>query len=108
MAKSHRKAVALGVLSAVWLIGAPVLGHFYWREALWVLVLLFAALAELALLSLLLAASTLHDPNRRWDLPPNPAEPPRGWRALVARLGQAVRQVRQFPSQLLMRRPGKT
>ena len=39
-----------------------------------------AAMAELLVLTAWLVGSTLHDPVKRWQLPPNPADAQRGWR----------------------------
>ncbi len=107
MARPSTPVVLLGAASAAWLIAAPVLGHLYWREAPWVLVLLFAALAECALLALWLVASIWHDPVRRWDLPPNPADQPRGWRARLARLASIGNRPRRWLAQWRLRRPSK-
>ena len=64
----------IGAGSAIWLIAALVAGHFLWAGVPWIVVLLLAAMAELIVLTLLLLGSTLHDPVKRWDLPPNPAD----------------------------------
>ena len=106
MAFANATTLAVGIGSVIWLISAPVLGHYVWHEAPWILVLLFAGMAELILLALWLVGSTLHDPVRRWELPPNPADTQRGWRGAVAR----VRSSLQAPGQRLrhpwLRKPG--
>lgn len=80
--------------SAVWLIGAPVLGHYVWHEAPWILVLLFAGMAELILLALWLVGTTLHEPVRRWELPPNPADAHRGWRGALSQIRRWLQTLR--------------
>lgn len=93
--------------SAIWLIGAPVLGHYVWHEAPWILVLIFAGMAELIVLALWLLGSTLHDPVRRWELPPNPADAHRGWRGAVARVRLAANEAGQLLRQKLLRKTVK-
>ena len=90
--------------STIWLIGAPVLGHYVWHEAPWILVLIFAGMAELIVLTLWLLGSTLHDPVRRWELPPNPADAHRGWRGAVARVRAWAQALGQWLRQNLLRK----
>ena len=84
MATLREIAIKVGVGSTLWLIAAPVAGHFLWPGVPWIVVVLLAAMAELIVLTLLLLGSTLHDPVKRWDLPPNPADAQRGWRGKLA------------------------
>ena len=93
--------------SAVWLIGATVLGHVVWHEAPWILVLLFAGMAELIVLALWLVCSTLYEPVRRWELPPNPADARRSWRGALARVRASVQEAAQFLRQKLSRKAAK-
>lgn len=93
--------------SAVWLIAAPVAGHFLWAGVPWIVVLLLAAMAELIVLTLLLLGSTLHDPVKRWELPPNPANTERGWRAALGRVRGAAQGAGERVRQKVLRRPAK-
>ncbi len=95
----------LAAASTVWLIGAPVAAHFLWVGVPWIVVLLLAAMAELIVLTLLLLASTLHDPIKRWELPPNPADAERGWRAKLARGRDAMQAAAAWVRSKLLRRP---
>ena len=97
----------LGAASAVWLIAAPVVAHYLWAGVPWIVVLLLAAMAELLVLTLLLMASTLHDPVKRWELPPNPADVPRGWRAALGRVRGAAQGAGELVRQKVLRRPAK-
>lgn len=104
---SHKTLVLTCAVSAIWLISAPVVAHFVWHEAPWILVLLFATMAELIVLALWLIGSTLHDPVRRWKLPPNPADAHRGWRGVLTRVRSTAHSAAQFLRQSLWRRPAK-
>ena len=107
MPSSRTKAIAVGSISAIWLIGAPVAAHFVWHEAPWILVLVFAGMAELIVLTLWLVGSTLHDPVRRWELPPNPADAHRGWRGTLARMRAWAQALGPWLRQSLLRKPAK-
>ena len=99
--------VRVGIASALWLIAAAVAGHFLWAGVPWIVVMLLAAMAELIVLTLLLLGSTLHDPVRRWDLPPNPADAQRGWRGRLAQVRGAAPALGGALRQKLQRRPAK-
>ena len=107
MASPKVPQLLVGVGSAVWLIGATVLGHVVWHEAPWILVLLFAGMAELIVLALWLVGSTLSEPVRRWELPPNPADAHRGWRGALARVRASVQEAAQFLRQKVSRKAVK-
>lgn len=107
MATQREIMVRAGAASAVWLIAAPVAAHYLWAGVPWIVVVLLAAMAELIVLTLLLMASTLHDPVKRWELPPNPADADRGWRARLGRLREAVRATGERLREKLLRRPAK-
>lgn len=104
---SHTSMVLTCTVSAIWLIGAPVAAHFFWHEAPWILVLLFAGMAELIVLVLWLLGSTLHDPVKRWELPRNPADAHRGWRGALVRVRGAVQALGPWLRQRVLRRPAK-
>ena len=99
--------VLIGAASAVWLIAAPVAGHFLWPGVPAIMVLLLAAMLELMVLTLWLLGSTFHDPAKRWDLPPNPADAQRGWRGHLARARQAAQAAGQWVRHKVLRRPAK-
>ena len=103
--------VRIGIASAVWLIGAPVAGHFLWHEAPWIMVLLFALMAELLLLTVWLVGSVFHEPAKRWELPANPADAHKGWRGALhaarGRVGDLTQNTTRFVRQKLLRRPAK-
>lgn len=101
------KRILVGVGSAIWLISATVLGRFVWHEVPWILVLLFAGMLELIVLTLGLVGSTLHDPVKRWDLPPNPADAHRGWRGALGSLRASASWAVQFLRQKPSRKPAK-
>ena len=107
MATLRDTKVLIGAGSTVWLIAAAVAGHFLWAEVPWIVVLLLAAMVELIVLTVLLIGSTLHDPVRRWDLPPNPATAQRGWRGAVSRVRSAAEQVAEQVRHKVLRRPAK-
>ncbi len=107
MATLPKTPVLIGAGSAVWLIAAPVAGHFLWTGVPWIVVLLLAAMAELIVLTLLLLGSTLHDPVKRWDLPPNPARAQQGWRGRLARARHFAVAAGEFLRQKVLRRPAK-
>ncbi len=90
MAMPENIMTKVGVASVLWLIAAAVAGHFLWAGVPWIVVMLLAAMAELIVLILLLLGSTLHDPVKRWELPPNPALTHRGWRGKLAQLRSRV------------------
>ena len=104
---SHKTTILTWTVSGIWLISAPVVAHFVWHEAPWILVLLFAGMTELIVLALWLLGSTLHDPVRRWELPPNPADAQRGWRGVLTRLRASAQALGQWLRQSLLRRPAK-
>ncbi len=108
MAPLQSILVKVGIASALWLIAAPVAGHFLWAGVPWIVVMLLAAMAELIVLTLLLLGSTLHDPVKRWELPPNPADVPRGWRGALARARSVATATGHGLRQRLLRRPAKT
>lgn len=93
--------------SAVWLIAAPVAGHYLWVGVPWIVVLLLAAMAELIALTAWLLGSTLYDPVKRWDLPPNPADAQRGWRGALVRVRSAAQGAGERVRQKVLRRPAK-
>ena len=105
MATQQTIMIRVGAASAAWLIGAPVAGHFLWVGVPWIVVLLLAAMAELIVLTLLLLGSTLHDPVKRWKLPPNPAGAERGWRAVLARARQSTQAAVAWVRSKVLRRP---
>jgi hypothetical protein len=107
VASANATTLVVGIGTVIWLIGAPVLGHVVWHEAPWILVMLFAGMAELIVLALWLVGSTLHDPVRRWELPPNPADAHRGWRGALARVRASVQEATQFLRQKLLRKAAK-
>lgn len=100
--------VLISGASALWLIGAPVVGRLVWSETPWILVLLFAAMAELLVLTAWLLGSTLHDPVKRWELPPNPADAQRGWRGALARTRELAQTAIAFVRSRWPRRPTKS
>lgn len=77
--------LSLALAAVALLVLAPLAGHFLWPDIGWFFALLFALLTGLMVCTVWLVASTFHDPVRRWNLPPAPAE--RGWRGGLARLG---------------------
>ena len=97
----------IGAGSAIWLIAALVAGHFLWAGVPWIVVLLLAAMAELLVLTAWLLGSTFHDPVKRWDLPPNPADAQRGWRGVLARMRYTALAVGHLLRQKLARRSAK-
>jgi len=97
----------IGAGSAIWLIAALVAGHFLWAGVPWIVVLLLAAMAELLVLTAWLLGSTFHDPVKRWDLPPNPADAQRGWRGVLARMRYTALAVGHLLRQKLTRRSAK-
>ena len=97
----------IGAGSAIWLIAALVAGHFLWAGVPWIVVLLLAAMAELLVLTAWLLGSTFHDPVKRWDLPPNPADAQRGWRGVLARMCYTALAVGHLLRQKLTRRSAK-
>ncbi|MEN9888957.1 MAG: hypothetical protein RL559_994 [Pseudomonadota bacterium] len=107
MALPQNLSVQVGVASAVWLIAATVASHFWWAGVPWGVALLLAAMAELIVLTLLLLGSTLHDPVKRWELPPNPAMAQTGWRGQLARVQQLGSALGQAVLHKLRRRPAK-
>ena len=107
MTKLPNHQILIGAASAVWLIAAPVAGHFLWAGVPWIVVLLLAAMAELLVLTAWLLGSTFHDPVKRWDLPPNPADAQRGWRGALARTRYTALAIGHLLRQKLMRRSVK-
>ena len=99
--------VRIGAGSAVWLIAAPLVAHFAWEGVPAVVVLVLAAMAELLVLTAWLVGSTLHDPVKRWELPPNPADAQRGWRGALGRVRSAAQGTGEFVRHKLLRRPAK-
>ena len=97
----------IGAGSAIWLIAALVAGHFLWTGVPWIVVLLLAAMAEQLVLTAWLLGSTFHDPVKRWDLPPNPADAQRGWRGVLARMRYTALAVGHLLRQKLTRRSAK-
>ncbi len=97
----------IGAGSAIWLIAALVAGHFLWAGVPWIVVLLLAAMAELLVLTAWLLGSTFHDPVKRWDLPPNPADAQRGWRGVLARMRYTALAMGHLLRQKLTRRSAK-
>lgn len=97
----------IGAGSAIWLIAALVAGHFLWAGVPWIVVLLLAGMAELLVLTAWLLGSTFHDPVKRWDLPPNPADAQRGWRGVLARMRYTALAVGHLLRQKLTRRSAK-
>ena len=97
----------IGAGSAIWLVTALVAGHFLWAGVPWIVVLLLAAMAELLVLTAWLLGSTFHDPVKRWDLPPNPADAQRGWRGVLARMRYTALAVGSLLRQKLMRHSAK-
>ena len=108
MATLRDIAIKVGIGSALWLIAAPVAAHFMWHGVPWIVVLLLAAMAELIVLTMLLLGSTLHDPVKRWELPPNPADAQRGWRGALARVRTVAVASGSALRQKLQRKPAKT
>ncbi len=108
MAMPSSLGVKIGAASALWLIAAPVAGHVLWAGTPWIVVVLLAAMAELIVLILLLLGSTLHDPVKRWELPPNPAGAEQGWRGQLARVRSAAAMAGGALRQKLLRRSAKT
>ena len=103
----RKTELLIGAASAFWLLGATVTGHFLWQGVPWIVVLLLAAMAELLVLTVWLMASTLHDPIKRWDLPPNPADAQQGWRSVLSRSGMAAQGAVARLRQKVLRRPAK-
>ena len=66
-----------------------------------------AAMAELLALTVWLLGSTLHDPVKRWELPPNPADTQRGWRGALANARQTAQGAGSFLREKVLRRPAK-
>lgn len=99
--------VRIGVASGLWLIAAAVAGHFLWEGVPWIVTMLLAAMAELLVLTVWLMGSTLNDPVKRWDLPPNPADAQRGWRGKLAKVRGTASDVGHGLRQKLLRRPAK-
>ena len=108
MAMPGKIMIKVSVASALWLIAATVAGHFLWAGVPWIVVVLLAAMAELIVLTVLLLGSTLHDPIKRWELPPNPAEAQNGWRGKLAQLRSMAAAAGGVVRQKLLRRPAKT
>ena len=94
--------------SVLWLIVAPVVAHFAWEGVPAVVVMALAAMAELLVLTAWLVGSTLHDPVKRWELPPNPAGAEQGWRGQLARVRSAAAMAGGALRQKLLRRSAKT
>ena len=107
MTTQKETLVRVGAASAIWLIAAPVAAHYLWAGVPWIVVLLLAAMAELIVLTLLLLGSTLYDPVKRWELPPNPANAERGWRAALGRVRAAAQGAGERVRQKVLRRPAK-
>lgn len=107
MAAPQDLAIKVGIGSALWLIASPVAAHFLWEGVPWIVVLLLAAMAELLVLTLLLLGSSLHDPVKRWELPPNPADAQRGWRGKLAQVRSTAAGAGSALRQKLLRRPAK-
>ena len=107
MATPRNLTIPVGIGSALWLIAATVAAHFRWKGVTWIVVLLLAAMAELLVLTLLLLGSTLHDPVKRWTLPPNPADAQRGWRGAVERARSAAKGLGAWVRQKVLRRPAE-
>jgi membrane protein YdbS with pleckstrin-like domain len=107
MATLPNTQLLTGTASAVWLIGAAVAGHFLWSGVPWIVVMLLAAMAELMVLIVWLLGSTFHDPAKRWDLPPNPADAQRGWRGVLGRARHATQAAGRFMRQKVLRKPAK-
>ena len=107
MATPPSTQVLIGAASAVWLIATPVAAHFLWEGVPWIVVLLLAAMAELLVLTLLLLGSSLHDPVKRWELPPNPADAQRGWRGKLSQVRSTAAGAGSALRQKLLRRPAK-
>jgi hypothetical protein len=105
--EERARLIRVGVASAVWLVAAPVAGHFLWEGIPWIMVLLLAAMAELLALTVWLLGSTLHDPVKRWELPPNPADTQRGWRGALANARQTAQGAGSFLREKVLRRPAK-
>ena len=99
--------VRIAVGSVLWLIVAPVVAHFAWEGVPAVVVMALAAMAELLVLTAWLLGSTFHDPVKRWDLPPNPADAQRGWRGVLARMRYTALAVGHLLRQKLTRRSAK-
>lgn len=99
--------VRIGAGSAVWLIAAPLVAHFAWEGVPALVVLVLAAMAELLVLTAWLVGSTLHDPVKRWRLPPNPADAQRGWRGALGRVRGAAQGAGAFMRHKVLRRPAK-
>jgi len=99
--------VRIAAGSVLWLIVAPVVAHFTWAGVPAVVVMALAAMAELLVLTAWLVGSTLHDPVKRWELPPNPADAQRGWRGAVGRVRSAAQGTGEFVRHKLLRRPAK-
>ena len=108
MAMPENIMIKVGVASVLWLIAAAVAGYFLWAGVPWIVVVLLAAMAELIVLTVLLLGSTLHDPIKRWELPPNPAEAQNGWRGKLAQLRSMAAAAGGVVRQKLLRRPAKT
>jgi len=107
MATLREIAIKVAVGSTLWLIAAPVAGHFLWPGVPWIVVVLLAAMAELIVLTLLLLGSTLHDPVKRWDLPPNPADAQRGWRGALGRARSGTAALKSLVLRKVLRRTAK-
>ena len=99
--------VRIAAGSLLWLIVAPVVAHFAWEGVPAVVVMARAAMAELLVLTAWLVGSTLHDPVKRWELPPNPAAAQAGWRGQLARVQQLGGALGQAVLHKLRRRPAK-
>jgi hypothetical protein len=105
--EERARLIRVGMASALWLIAAPVAGHFLWKGIPWIVVLLLAAMVELLVLTLWLLAGTLHDPVKRWELPPNPADAQRGWRGALANARQTAQGAGSFLRDKVLRRAAK-
>ena len=99
--------VRTAAASVAWLVLAPLVAHFAWEGVPAVVVMALAAMAELLVLTAWLVGSTLHDPVKRWELPPNPADAQRGWRGAVGRVRSAAQGTGEFVRHKLLRRPAK-
>ena len=84
-----------------------MVAHFAWEGVPAVVVMALAAMAELLVLTAWLLGSTFHDPVKRWDLPPNPADAQRGWRGVLARMRYTALAVGHLLRQKLTRRSAK-
>ena len=90
MKKPSSPVLPVSLGAGVLLVAASVTGHFLWPEIGWFFSLLFALMVELMVLTVLLITSTMHDPVRRWDLPPNPVNARRGWRGALSQARESL------------------